>query len=126
MSAPRLAPWRVQAEAPRVATVALEDELGIEELAQVGQELMRLMYSGTRRVVLDFTEVPHLDYRGVRSLLARVERFREADGDVKLAGLSPYLAAILRAAGAHAAFDCYTTPEEARAAFPPEMPRAWR
>jgi len=108
---------------PRVVVVSLEDELGLGELEQLGTHLLRLMYSGTRKVVLDFCEVPHLDYRGVRPLLAKVERFRADGGDVKLAGLSPYLAAILRAAGAHGKFDCYPSVEEAFSAFHPGLGR---
>jgi anti-anti-sigma factor len=123
-----LGTWATRTLAPRVSTVVLEDELGVEDLAQVGQKLLGLGMRGCVGVVLDFTEVPHLDYRGVRPLLAQVERFRQGGGEVKLAGLSPYLAAILRAAGAHGQFDCYATPEEAQAAFTPglELASRWR
>jgi anti-anti-sigma factor len=109
-------------------TLVLEEELGLEELEQVGEELFRLMHRGRTRVVLDLSEVPHLDYRGVRPLVARAERFRQAGGDIKLCGLSPYLAAIFRAAGAHQAFECYATRAEAQAAFLPgaESLRPWR
>jgi len=64
----------------------------------------------------------------VRPLMARAERFREAGGDIKLCGLSPYLSAILRAAGAWLSFECYQTAAEAQAAFMPgaELPRPWR
>ncbi len=68
-------------------------------------------------MVLDFCEVPHLDYRGVRPLMGRVAAFRKAGGDVKLSGLSPYLAAIFRAAGAYNAFEFYPHMNDARAAF---------
>lgn len=118
--------WMSRPPAPRVATLVLEDELDREALEQVGQELMRRLYAGTRRVVLDFSRVPHLDYRGVRSLCARVARLREAGGDVKLSGLSPYLATLLLAGGAYGVFELHATPEEAEGAFLPETPRAWR
>ena len=123
-----LGAWATRPLAPRVTTLVLEEELGVEDLAQVGQKLVRLMSRGCQGVVLDFTEVPHLDYRGVRPLLERVARFRQGGGEVKLAGLSPYLAAILRAAGAHGQFACYETPEEAHAAFGPgaETSLRWR
>jgi len=103
---------------PRVMVVSLEEELGLSEMEALGTHLLRLMYSGTRRVVLDFEEVPHVDYRGVRTLVSRAERFREAGGDIKLSGLSAYLRAILRAVGAHEKFDCYASVEQAFAAFP--------
>jgi anti-anti-sigma factor len=107
----------VRAASDRVETLLLEGELSADDLAQVGEELGRRMQRGLRQVVLDFSEVSHLDYRGVRPLMARAESFRRTGGDVKLSGLSPYLAAILRAAGAHDAFECYPHMNDARAAF---------
>ena len=101
----------------RVETLMLEGELMEKDLAQVAQELGRRMQLGLRNVVLDFAEVAHLDYRGVRVLVERAESLRRAGGDLKLSGLSPYLAAILRAAGAHDAFECYPHMNDARAAF---------
>ncbi len=101
----------------RVETLFLEGELGEAELGQVCEALARRLQLGVRQVVVDFTEVAHLDYRGVRPLMARAEGFRRAGGDIKLAGLSPYLAAIFRAAGAHDRFEVYPHMNDARAAF---------
>ena len=107
----------VRAASDRVETLLLEGELSVDELTQVCEELGRRMQRGLRHVVLDFSEVSHLDYRGVRPLMARTESIRRTGGDVKLSGLSPYLAAIFRAAGAHDAFECYPHMNDARAAF---------
>ncbi|WP_044198548.1 STAS domain-containing protein [Hyalangium minutum] len=101
----------------RVETLMLEGELAEAELLQVCEELSRRLHRGVRQVVVDFAEVAHLDYRGVRPLMARAEGFRRAGGDVKLSGLSPYLAAIFRAAGAHDRFEMYPHMNDARAAF---------
>ena len=101
----------------RVVTLVLDGELTQKELAQVGQELFRLAHRGHRKLVLDLTDVSHLDYRGVRPLAARAGVFRQAGGDIKLAGPSAYLKAIFRAAGAQDDFEVFETPEHARAAF---------
>ncbi len=101
----------------RVETLLLEGELGAAELGQVCEELARKLQLGVRQVVVDFGEVAHLDYRGVRPLMVRAESFRRAGGDIKLSGLSPYLAAIFRAAGAHDRFEMYPHMNDARAAF---------
>lgn len=106
----------------RLETLLLEGELGEQDLAAVGEEVFRRMQSGIRQVVLDFSEVPHINYRGVRPLAARAEVMRRAGGDIKLSGLSPYLAAIFRAAGAHHAFEIYPHMNDARRAF--ELARA--
>jgi anti-anti-sigma factor len=101
----------------RVETLLLEGELDEAALGQVCEELARRLQRGVRQVVVDFGEVAHLDYRGVRPLMARAEAFRRAGGDIKLSSLSPYLAAIFRAAGAHDRFEMYPHMNDARAAF---------
>ena len=105
------------ASGDRVETLMLEGELGEKELGQVCEELSQRLHRGVRQVVVDFSEVAHLDYRGVKPLMARGEAFRRAGGDIKLSGLSPYLAAIFRAAGAHDMFEMYPHMNDARAAF---------
>jgi anti-anti-sigma factor len=105
------------AQAGRVVTMVLEGEICERELSQVMQMLFRITHRGVSRVVLDLSEVSHFDYRGVRPLKARAELFREAGGDLKLCGLSPYLMAIFRSAGAHDAFDYFDEPHGARDAF---------
>jgi anti-sigma B factor antagonist len=101
----------------RVVTLVLDGELSDTELLEIGSELFRLAHRGHRHVVLDLTDVSHVDYRGVRPLAARAQVFRKAGGDIKLAGMSPYLQAIFRAAGAQEAFEHFETPEIAQAAF---------
>ena len=104
-------------EDARVVTLLLEGEMGVAELSELGDELVRLLQRGACRFVLDFEEVPHLDYRGIRPFLPRVEALRRAGGEVKLSGLSPYLSAVLRASGAHGVFESYPHCNDARASF---------
>jgi anti-anti-sigma factor len=68
-------------------------------------------------LVLDLTDVSHVDYRGVPWLVSQAEEYRLRGGDVKLAGVSRYLLAILRAAGAHDAFEIYPDAGDAREAL---------
>ncbi|MHB8872664.1 MAG: STAS domain-containing protein [Myxococcaceae bacterium] len=107
------------AQSGRVVTVVLEGEIGERELKQVMQMLFRITSRGVTRVVMDLSEVSHFDYRGVRPLTARAELLRDAGGDLKLCGLSPYLAAIFRSAGAHDAFEYLPNAPQARGAFEP-------
>ncbi|RKG70655.1 anti-sigma factor antagonist [Corallococcus sp. CA054B] len=107
----------VVAASERVETLMLEGELEEADLLKLCEDLMHRLHRGTRQVVLDFADVSHLNYRGVRPLMARTDAFRRAGGDVKLSGLSPYLAAIFRAAGAHDVFELYPHMNDARAAF---------
>jgi anti-sigma B factor antagonist len=98
-------------------TIALEGEIGIREYDQIAEQLFRFSSRGVRRVVLDFTDVSHLDYRVVRPLMLRASGLRHLGGDIKLCGLSPYLHAIFRSAGANEAFDYYPEAIDAVSAF---------
>ena len=101
----------------RVMTMVLEGELDRADVQQVVDMLGRLTEQSVTEVVIDLSEVTHFDYRGVRSLVRRAEVFRELGGDIKLAGLSPYLHAIFRSAGAHDSFDYFSQPAEAVRSF---------
>ena len=102
---------------PAHMTIALEGEIGVREYDQIAKQLFRFSSKGTRRVVLDFTDVSHLDYRIVRPLMLRASGLRHLGGDIKLCGLSPYVHAIFRSAGANEAFDYYAEAVDAVSSF---------
>jgi anti-sigma B factor antagonist len=99
------------------STLTLMGELDRDALRAVRDRMVRLLDQGCIWLVIDFTDVSHLDYRGVPWLVSQAEEFRRRGGDVKVAGLSRYLQAIFRAAGAHDAFEVYEDASEARAAL---------
>ncbi len=101
----------------QVATLMPDHEIGVCEWSELSRQFDRLERASVVRYVLDFTDVSHLDYRTVRPLVERAERARQLGGDLKLAGLSPYLMAIFRVAGAHTSFECFKDPIEAGASF---------
>lgn len=100
-----------------VAVMRCEGEMGELELAHVSEELFRLAHRRYNRVILDLSAVDHVDYRGLQPLASRARLLRAAGGDLKLAGLSPYLSAIFRAAGVDQEFEVFETCDEAKAAF---------
>ncbi len=98
-------------------TIALEGEIGIREYDDIADQLFRFSSRGVRRVVIDFCDVSHVDYRVVRPLMLRASGLRHLGGDIKLCGMSPYIHAIFRSAGANDAFDYYAEAMDAVAAF---------
>jgi anti-sigma B factor antagonist len=98
-------------------TIALEGEIGIREYDDIADQLFRFSSRGVRRVVIDFCDVSHVDYRVVRPLMLRASGLRHLGGDVKLCGMSPYIHAIFRSAGANDAFDYYAEAIDAVASF---------
>ena len=101
----------------RHTTLGLRGELDQAALTELGDRLVRLYDQACVWVLLDFSAVEHLDYRGVPALAVRAEAFRRAGGDLKVCGLSPYLQAVLRAGGADGAFEVFRDASEARAAM---------
>ncbi len=103
--------------APKVMRMVLEGEISRDEMSDLGDMLFRFTTDSVINVVIDFAGVTHFDYRGVKALVRKADVFRELGGDVRLSGLSPYLYAIFRAAGAHDAFDFFVSLDEAVASF---------
>jgi anti-sigma B factor antagonist len=113
----------VEARAPsRTMTVVLEGEISHADWEDLADHLFRLAHRGITQVVIDFSGVSHLDYRAVKPLSARTEIFRKAGGDVRLAGLSPYLHAIFRSAGANDTFDYFADTLDAVKSFDARRP----
>lgn len=93
---------------------------------------LKPMLAGSRpRVVLDCSEIQHLDSAGVETLLCCMEEAMKRDGDVKLAGVAPSSAVILELMQVDHLFEMFNTSEEAvrsfcelsSYAFPPKI--AW-
>ena len=101
----------------RIMTMVLEGELDRADVQDIIDMLARKTIEGLIEIVIDFTDVTHFDYRGVKPLVRRAETLRELGGDIKLAGLSPYLHAIFRSAGAHDSFDYFSQSAEAVRSF---------
>lgn len=100
-----------------VAVLRCEGEMEEFALQHLSEELFRLANRGVRKVVLDLSGVDHVDYRGLKPLAGRARLLRSSGGDLKLCGLTPYLAAILRAAGVEDEFEMYRDADEAKASF---------
>ena len=101
----------------RELTLFMEGELNARDLSHLGNHLVRLAAKGIRHVVVDLSDVGHLDYRGLKPLMDRAIQFKNYGGDIRLTGLSPYLATILRVAGAHTVFGCYREPTSVHEAY---------
>jgi anti-sigma B factor antagonist len=99
------------------ALLRCEGEMDEFALQHLSEELFRLSHRGVRKVVIDFSGVDHVDYRGLQPLAARARLLRSSGGDLKLCGLTPYIAAILRAAGVEDEFEMYRDADEAKASF---------
>jgi anti-anti-sigma factor len=104
-------------ETSRIMTMVLEGELDRRDVQDITDMLARKTLEGQVEIVIDFSDVTHFDYRGVKPLVERAEVMRQHGGDLKLSGLSPYLHAIFRSAGAHDSFDYFSQSGDAVRSF---------
>jgi anti-sigma B factor antagonist len=89
-------------------------------------KLQPILQSNHPRVVLDCSQLQHIDSAGVEILLHCLEDAMKRDGDVTLAALSPAAAVILQLMRVDRLFEVFETAEEAERSFhaiaPPHDP----
>ncbi|MGB2605213.1 MAG: STAS domain-containing protein [Candidatus Sulfotelmatobacter sp.] len=91
-------------------------------------ELQPLLQSDRPRIVLDCSQVQHMDSAGIEMLLNCMGEAMKRDGDIKLANLSPVSAAILELMRVDRLFEVFDTAEEATRSFQavtlPDVPQS--
>lgn len=91
-------------------------------------ELQPLLQSDRPRIVLDCSQVQHMDSAGIEMLLNCMGEAMKRDGDIKLANLSPVSAAILELMRVDRLFEVFNTVEEATRSFQavtlPDVPQS--
>jgi anti-anti-sigma factor len=80
-------------------------------------ELQPLLEMDRARIVLDCSQVQHLDSAGVDMLLRCLEEAMKRDGDLKLAAVSPASAVILELMRVDRLFELFETADEAARSF---------
>ena len=73
--------------------------MSARDFGELHQELVGLLKMRRTRIVLDFGGVDHVSYRDAGSLAREFDLVRSYNGDLKVAGLSPYVRNILLFAG---------------------------
>jgi len=110
-------PFIFSIEADGVAIARLEGEVGRDEMKVAMEACGRLVGRGIFEFVVDFSEVSHVDYRSLHSLVRFAQSVKKLGGEMKVCGLSPYIYAIFCATGAQEAFHYYEGIWPARASF---------
>ncbi len=110
-----------------VAVVHLSGEVSQQEILELGRMLGKLMTTSKLKVVLNFKEVEHVDYKSISKLLERVMRLRSLNGDLKFASLSAYTRDIFRFTGVAQVVEAYDSVYDAIMSFngAPERHRTW-
>lgn len=90
------------------------DNLDVEALLK---QFNHLLLENQNKVILDLKKVNHISLGGIAHLADRSLRFQNFGGEIKLIGLSPYVANLFKLVGAYSYFDILSDEEEAMARF---------
>jgi len=100
-----------------VIIMQMPEELNCGGVRSFLQELAPLLECHRPRIVLDCSQVRHIDSAGVEMMLHCLEEAMKRDGDLKLAALSPESEVILELMRVARVFETFATSEEAVRSF---------
>lgn len=100
-----------------VIVMELPEELNHAEVKSFLEELQPLLEIDRPCVVLDCSQIQHMDSAGVEMLLHCLEEAMKRDGDLKLAAVSPASAVILELMRVDRLFEVFETADEAVRSF---------
>lgn len=107
------------------AVVEMAGTMAASDFGSLHRHLVDLLRGRRRRILLDFHGVEHVSYRDASLLAREFDLVRSYDGDLKVAGLSPYVRDILIFAGLAGFLESYTfDPKDERGLVPSHEPRA--
>lgn len=89
-----------------------------EETAQL-RELVKDLIQPSARIVLNLTNVNHIDSNGIGMLVGLHITAKNTDALIKLAGLVDHVKSVMETTRLSTIFEVYPTVEEAVASFPP-------
>jgi anti-sigma B factor antagonist len=95
----------------------LPETLNYAEGKKFCAELQPLLEVHRPRIVLDCSQIQHMDSAGIEILLECMSEAMKADGDVKLAAVSPASAAIMELMRVDRLFEVFDTTDEAARSF---------
>ena len=101
-----------------IAAVHVVGSMVAETSGPVVTELVtQLLADGCRKFVLNLTEVPSCDTRGLAALVMALTQVEETDGALALAQVQPRVMTVLETTGLLAVFDVYEAEREAVASL---------
>ena len=83
----------------KTAVLSMAGSMSARDFGELHRELVGLLRMRRKRIVLDFGGVDHVSYRDASGLAREFELVRSHNGDLRVAGLSPYVRDIFLFAG---------------------------
>lgn len=93
--------------------IELEGEVDVYTAPQLKQQMISLLESGARDLVVDLTRVDYLDSTALGVLIGGLKRMRERDGNMSLVCPSPRIRRVFEITGLDKIFEIFNTSEDA-------------
>lgn len=85
--------------------------------SELRETIRQQLGAGQDQFVIDLSDVTYIDSAGLGELIATLKRAREANGDVKIAGMRDKVKSLFVLTRLETAFDVHATVQDAIAAF---------
>jgi|WetSurMetagenome_2_1015567.scaffolds.fasta_scaffold389688_2 anti-anti-sigma factor len=100
----------------RVVLLEVRGWLDRAAIGRLGRTVEDLADRGVDQLLLDCSQVHHIDYRTVPALVSALARFESHAGGVVLCGMSAYLRNLIRVAGGEQRLRCWPSSADLLAA----------
>lgn len=95
------------------SVVDLQGEVDVYTAPQLKQQIITMLDSGIRHIIVNLAEVEYLDSTALGVLIGGLKRLREREGSLDLICPNPRIRRIFEITGLDKIFDMYTTEQEA-------------
>jgi anti-sigma B factor antagonist len=100
-----------------ISVIDVAGDIDFREMIRIKDMIGGLIEKDRTKVVLHLRAVDHINYLSIGVLLERLKLLRNLNGDLKLAGMSPFLRDIFKVVGMDRFFEDYTSLEDAIESF---------
>jgi len=100
-----------------ISVIDVAGDIDLREMIRIKEVICSLIEKDRTKVILNLKAVDHINYLSIGVLLERLKILRNLNGDLKLAGMSPYLRDIFRVVGMDQYFEEYASLEDAVESF---------
>jgi anti-sigma B factor antagonist len=109
--------FAVRKDPKGVVVVTVDGQLIVGNRHELKQKVTEALEAGERKFLIDFTKTGYIDSSGLGVLVSLSRRIREADGDLRLAGLNEDLRTLFELTKLDTLFDIADTATAALASF---------
>jgi anti-sigma B factor antagonist len=100
-----------------VLVIEVDGQLIVGNRQELKQKVLDALETGERRFLIDFTKTGYIDSSGLGVLVSLSKKIRDADGNLRLAGLNEDLKTLFELTKLDTLFAINDSPADALAAF---------